>query len=90
MNGLGDYFLIEDFHNFGNDYGLTSEAWRDNFIKNWPRLKKLDGKKYDERFYRMWTFYLGVAVALYKARKIQLWQIVLSKHGVVGGYRSVR
>lgn len=90
MGSLQNLFLIEDWHNFGNDYNLTSVAWRDNFIRNWPKLQQLDKIKYDDRFYRMWTFYLGVAIALYKARKIQLWQIVLSKHGVVGGYRSVR
>jgi cyclopropane-fatty-acyl-phospholipid synthase len=46
--------------------------------------------KYDERFYRMWQYYLLCCAGSFRARNIQLWQIVLSPHGVKGGYQSVR
>jgi cyclopropane-fatty-acyl-phospholipid synthase len=46
--------------------------------------------KYGERFYRMWKFYLLLAAGAFRARKYQLWQVVMSKNGVMGGYRPVR
>ncbi len=80
------FFIMEDWHNFGYDYSKTLCAWYQNFDKHWPQLKE----KYGERFYRMWKFYLLSCVGGFRSRECQLWQIVLSKKGVVGGYRSVR
>jgi len=80
-------FVMEDWHNFGADYDRTLLAWRDNFDAAWPRLA---GEKYDERFRRMWRYYLSVFAALFRARNISLWQVVLSPRGVRGGYASVR
>jgi cyclopropane-fatty-acyl-phospholipid synthase len=79
-------FVIEDWHNFGADYDRTLMAWHSNFSTHWPDLKKY----FDERFYRMWSYYLLVCAGSFRARENQLWQIVLSKHGVPGGYSSVR
>lgn len=81
-------FILEDWHNFGNDYSKTLHAWRDNFQANWPKLSK--GKKIEESFYRMWIYYLSISAAAFRARKYQLWQVVLSKDGLPGGYESVR
>lgn len=79
-------FVLEDWHNFSADYDKTLMAWYDNFKKAWPELRK----KYDERFYRMWSFYLLSCAGSFRSRKNQLWQIVLSKKGVPGGYISLR
>lgn len=80
-------FLIEDLHNFGADYDKTLIAWYNNFNSNWHNLKE----KYGERFYRMWKYFLLSSAGAFRARnKNQLWQIVLSKKGVPGGYISVR
>jgi cyclopropane-fatty-acyl-phospholipid synthase len=79
-------FVMEDWHNFGTYYDKTLMAWHANFQKNWPELKA----QYDDRFYRMWNYYLLSCAGLFRARYIQLWQIVLSKHGVLGGYQSIR
>jgi cyclopropane-fatty-acyl-phospholipid synthase len=84
MEGL---FVMEDWHNFGADYDKTLMAWHENFVKNWEKHIKKD---YDERFYRMWIYYLLSCAGAFRARKIQLWQIVLSKQGVLGGYQSIR
>ena len=77
---------MEDWHNFGADYEKTLLAWHDNFIAAWPQLKD----KYGERFYRMWRYYLMSFAAMFRLRRIELWQIVLSPNGVPGGYKSVR
>jgi cyclopropane-fatty-acyl-phospholipid synthase len=79
-------FVIEDWHNFGADYDKTLMAWRANFDAAWPQLKD----RYDERFRRMWRFYLSASAAVFRARRDQLWQIVLSPRGVPGGYRAPR
>ena len=79
-------FVIEDWHNFGADYDRTLMAWRVNFDAAWPRL----APKYGERFARMWRFYLAASAASFRARRNQLWQLVLSPEGVLGGYRAPR
>ena len=79
-------FVIEDWHNFGIHYDKTLMAWWRNFDDNWNRISK----KYGERFYRMWKFYLLTCAGTFRARKNQLWQVVLSPGGVKGGYEPVR
>lgn len=79
-------FVIEDWHNFGADYDRTLMAWRENFDAAWPRL----AEQYGEPFQRMWRFYLSASAAVFRTRQNQLWQIVLSPHGVPGGYRAPR
>jgi cyclopropane-fatty-acyl-phospholipid synthase len=79
-------FVIEDWHSFGPDYDKTLMCWHGNFEQAWPTLKE----RYDERFYRMWRYFLLSSAGSFRARTNQLWQIVLSPKGVTGGYRSVR
>jgi len=79
-------FVVEDWHNFGADYDKTLMAWHKNFEDNWDRIKS----NYDDRFYRMWRYYLLSCAGSFRARKNQLWQIVLSKKGIPCGYKSVR
>ena len=81
-------FVMEDWHNFGADYDKTLMAWHENFIAHWPELQQ--NKKFTERFKRMWVYYLLFCAGMFRSRKTQLWQIVLSKQGVPGGYTSVR
>lgn len=80
-------FVMEDWHNFGADYDKTLMEWFRRFDIAWPQLR---GNKYDDRFYRMWKYYLLSVAGVFRARKMQLWQIVLSKKGVRGGYVRVR
>ena len=46
--------------------------------------------KYDDVFYRMWEYFLLSSAGAFRARTNQLWQLVLSKKGMPGGYVSVR
>jgi len=75
-------FVVEDLHNFGADYDRTLMAWHANFEAAWPRFSDQLG----ERFRRMWRYYLLSCAGAFRARDIQLWQWVLSKNGVSGGY----
>lgn len=83
---IENMFTMEDWHNFGADYDKTLMAWFENFDRAYPELKN----KYHEKFYRMWKYYLLSCAGGFRARNIQLWQVVLSKRGVPGGYKSVR
>jgi cyclopropane-fatty-acyl-phospholipid synthase len=73
--------VIEDWHGFGADYDRTLQAWHANIEAGWERLPP----RYDERFRRMWRYYLAAAMASFRTRRIQLWQVLLSPDGVPGG-----
>ncbi len=77
-------FMIEDWHNFGLYYDFTLMVWYKNFIDNYHQIQD----RYDKRFFRMWTYYLLVSAASFRARKNQLWQIVFSKKGLDRVFRS--
>lgn len=79
-------WVIEDWHSFGPDYDRTLMVWCDNFERHWNEI----APQYGERFRRMWRFWLLSSAAAFRARRNQLWQIVLSPSGVAGGYREVR
>lgn len=79
-------FVMEDWHNFGPDYDRTLMAWFHNFDSHWKELEEV----YPPYFYRMWKYYLLSCAGAFRARDIQLWQLVLSKGGVEGGYTTVR
>jgi cyclopropane-fatty-acyl-phospholipid synthase len=80
-------FVMEDLHNFGTDYDKTLMAWFKNFDRNWEKIKN----RYSERFFRMWKYFLLSAAGAFRSGiRNQLWQIVLSKNGIPGGYLAVR
>lgn len=79
-------FVIEDLHNFGVEYDRTLMAWYKNFDAGWDRIKD----KYPDPFYRMWKYYLLSSAGSFRARESQVWQMVLSKEGILKGYPSVR
>jgi cyclopropane-fatty-acyl-phospholipid synthase len=78
--------VIEDVHNFGPDYDKTLMAWHENFVRNYPQIKE----KYDDRFFRMWEFYLLTSAGMFRARRLQLYQIVMRKPVTSGSYQAVR
>ncbi len=83
---LEGHFVVEDWHGFGPDYDRTLQAWRANVEAAWERLPP----RYDERFRRMWRFYLAASMASFRVRHNQLWQLLLSPRGVPGGLPEIR
>lgn len=79
-------FVIEDWHNFGAYYEKTLLGWYANYKAAWPRFRA----RYGDRFARMWDFYLLSCAGGFRARGLQLFQVVLTKKGMIGGYQSVR
>jgi cyclopropane-fatty-acyl-phospholipid synthase len=76
-------FVMEDWQNISTNYDKTLMVWFENFNSNWSNMQHL----YDKRFYRMWKFFLLSSAGAFRARKNQVWQIVLSKGKITGGYR---
>lgn len=68
---------IEDVHNFGPDYDLTLMAWCENFEKNWHKISD----QYNDRFYRMWRYYLLSCAGAFRSRDLNLLQFSLTKNG---------
>lgn len=80
MEGL---FLFDDLHTLGAHYDPTLIAWHRNFERAWPELR--DG--YGERFGRMWTYYLLMSAAAFRARYLDLFQIVMTRRSRAAGPR---
>jgi cyclopropane-fatty-acyl-phospholipid synthase len=78
--------ILEDCHSFGNDYYHTLKAWNSNIEKNRAFLSK----SYNERFQRMWRYYLLSAAGSFRARHVQLWQLLYSRNGIEGTFRAPR
>ena len=70
-------FVIEDIHNLGPHYEKTLLSWNDRFQKAFPGL----AERYDRIFKRVWEYYLLSCAGAFRARSIQLWQIVMTKPG---------
>jgi cyclopropane-fatty-acyl-phospholipid synthase len=77
--------IIEDVHNFGPDYEKTLLAWHARINKRWSEIPN-----YDERFRRMWNYYLLSSAAGFRARHIQLLQVVFRPMTSRGAYKAVR
>ncbi len=80
------HFVIEDWHNLGGDYVKTLKAWYKNFHKNWNLLRR----DHDERFFRMWIYYLSAFMGAFHAKRLEVWQVVLSKNYLNKDYIPVR
>ena len=78
-------FVVEDWHNFGADYAPTLRAWHNNLAAHHDEI----AAKYGERFYRMFVFYLLSCAGAFEARIYQMWQILLAKRGIAGGFRQM-
>ncbi|GGF25088.1 cyclopropane-fatty-acyl-phospholipid synthase [Aliidongia dinghuensis] len=56
-------------------YAETLRHWRQRFLTHWEKVKAL----YDERFCRMWEFYLAASEAGFRVQDLMVFQIQLAK-----------
>jgi cyclopropane-fatty-acyl-phospholipid synthase len=61
---------------FGADYVRTLRQWRDRFIATWPEIAPLG---FDERFRRLWNYYLCYCEAGFAFGSIDVRQIALTR-----------
>ena len=71
---ISNKFYINDWHNFGKYYAKTLLAWHKNINSKWKEIPH-----YDDRFIRMWNFYLLGCAGNFELGNMLLWQIVLTK-----------
>jgi len=69
---------LEWLRDIGPHYAPTLRAWRERFLANLPAVSHLG---FDERFVRMWEFYLASCEAAFAVRHIGDAQLVLAKPG---------
>jgi len=90
IGNLGDAmagrFVAEDWQNIGTHYDPTLRSWHQNVQAHAATLAEADSH-FDERFFRMWRYYLLSCAGAFRARRNQVWQIVLSPNGYSGAYR---
>jgi cyclopropane-fatty-acyl-phospholipid synthase len=72
-----DLALIQ-LEDFGLGYARTLEAWRQRFLAALPQVR---AQGYDERFIRMWEFYLAYCEGGFRERSIGVAQLLLAKPG---------
>ena len=61
---------------FGPDYAQTLEEWQAEFQRNWPTIKPLG---FDERFKRMWEYYLDYTSAGFRSGATNVGQFFMRK-----------
>jgi cyclopropane-fatty-acyl-phospholipid synthase len=65
-----------DCNSFGTDYARTLAIWRRSFEAAWPEIRSLG---FDERFRRMWRYYLAYCEAGFGTGRIDVLQAALSR-----------
>jgi cyclopropane-fatty-acyl-phospholipid synthase len=80
MRELGQKFGVPmvNEREFGLDYAQTLADWRGRFRLAWPQLMPLG---FDERFRRMWEYYLAYCEAGFRSGNIDVRQMVFAKSG---------
>lgn len=76
-------FVTEHVENFGPHYDTTLIWWYKNFHKNLDKINRVrqkEGKQpLNNRFIRIWDYYLLMCAGSFRARSSQLYQVVYSK-----------
>jgi len=78
LKSMGDRFGVPVIREriFGQDYAKTLATWRNNFRTAWPNIKSLG---FDDRFKRLWEYYLAYCEAGFLSGNIDVRQVILAK-----------
>ncbi len=78
LKALGDKFGVPVIREriFGQDYARTLAIWRKNFRAAWPNLMP---SGFDDRFRRLWEYYLSYCEAGFLSGNIDVRQVVFAK-----------
>ena len=70
-----------DIKRFGEGYSETLRQWRTRFLDVWDEVQALPSDKaaFDERFRRMWEFYLAICAACFRAGTTDVVQLSLKR-----------
>ena len=76
-HAIDGVFRVVGWQSIGEHYERTLLSWRANFERSWSRMSP----RYDERFRRMWDYYLSACAAAFRAKKLDVWQVLLEPAG---------
>jgi cyclopropane-fatty-acyl-phospholipid synthase len=81
--GRSSQLYVDDVENIGMHYAETLRRWRERFLQHVDEVRALG---FDDRFVRMWEFYLAYCEAAFLARYINDLQLVLTRpmNGTLG------
>jgi cyclopropane-fatty-acyl-phospholipid synthase len=71
--------VLTNAENLGGHYSRTLAFWRERFFRKLEDVRRLG---FDEKFQRMWDFYLGWCEGAFRERYINVAQLVLAKSGM--------
>jgi cyclopropane-fatty-acyl-phospholipid synthase len=75
-HAVGADFSVIDRLAFGGDYALTLAHWHRSFDAAWPEIA---AQGFDERFRRLWRFYLAYCEAGFRSGATDVYQFLLEK-----------
>ena len=75
-------FQMTRMDDYSYDYAVTLKLWRQSFMSQLSEVRKLG---YDEKFIRLWHFYLCYCEAAFRERRTNLAQIVFDKPSSFAG-----
>jgi cyclopropane-fatty-acyl-phospholipid synthase len=85
LRQLGDDAGLEwvGLSTHGTSYARTLQAWDERFVAAWPEIAE-QSDRFDDRFYRMWRYYLAYCIAGFRSGRIDGVQAVYRKPGAAG------
>lgn len=69
---------LTQLEDFGHSYALTLKAWRERFMAHLPQVR---AQGFEERFIRMWLFYLAYCEGGFREHSIGVAHLLLAKPG---------
>jgi cyclopropane-fatty-acyl-phospholipid synthase len=69
---------LTDFESLGTHYARTLSLWRERFFQ---QLAEMQGMGFDERFQRMWDFYMSWSEGAFRERYINVVHLLMAKNG---------
>ncbi|NDC38165.1 MAG: class I SAM-dependent methyltransferase, partial [Proteobacteria bacterium] len=69
---------IGHIENWRPHYATTLHRWRERVVANWDTIRTL-GTQYDERFFRLWNYYLQLCEACFIDSTVELYQVLLCR-----------
>ncbi len=72
QRAIDGIFRAAGWQSIGEHYERTLLTWRANIERSWSRMAECD-----QRFRRMWYYYLSASAAAFRAKKLDVWQVLL-------------
>lgn len=67
---------VADLYRFGQDYATTLRLWRERFTASWQLIRE---EGFDERFFRLWNYYLAYCEAGFRVGRTDVVQLRLER-----------